>query len=197
MMGGRKSQRKRKSKTHKRKTRKRKRQKGRINIYKYYKLYSKIKIPKKRIHTSKAGSLRGITVVAPPGSGKSYWLSNNKGSKWEEADNLYVGDTRNLNMKSIKEFDIQNAQFKSQGKQILTSIWYDPDQVDYVIEIPLKTVKKNLKNEERIGNNPEEAMKILRKYVDKSKIIKAKTFSSAMKIINKKVLKKKKSRKKR
>ena len=187
-----KKSRKRNSKKRNKKTRKRNRTRRRINVFKYYNLYSKIKIPKKSLHKSIAGSLKGIIVVAPPGSGKSYWLSNNKGNKWEEADDLYVGDTRNLNMESIKEFDKQNIQFKSQGKHILTSIWYEPDIIDYVIEIPLETLKKNLQNEERIGNNPEEAMNILRKFVDKRKIIKAKTFSDAMKIINEKVKEKSK-----
>ena len=41
---------------------------------------------------------KGILVVAPPGSGKSYWLSNNKNTKWQEGDTLYKGDTKNLNM---------------------------------------------------------------------------------------------------
>jgi hypothetical protein len=115
---------------------------------------------------SEGGKQRGMLILAPCGSGKSYWIKRHLESGWEEGDDLYpkkfLRKKRTVN--DLKELDKANNELKAQGHKVITGDWWQLDNFDAIVLPPLDIIRERLKCEERPCHDPTEADGLIRKF---------------------------------
>jgi len=109
--------------------------------------------------------MTGVLVIAPPGTGKTYWLQQNPDSKWEEGDDLYPPKYRQTerSLDDLRELERMNNTWKAEGKYILTGDWYVLEGVDgIVVPKDLDQVRLNIeKSGRRPGHNVQKCNDLL------------------------------------
>jgi hypothetical protein len=108
---------------------------------------------------------RGRLILAPPGSGKSYWMKKHPESGWEEGDDLYPEKflRRRRTWDDLKELDKTNNELKAKGHKVITGDWWQLDNFDAIVLPPLDLLRERLRGEERPGHDPAEADGLIRR----------------------------------
>lgn len=110
--------------------------------------------------------MSGKLILAPPGSGKSYWIEKHPESGWKEGDFLYPNWLlkKQRDTDDLKLLDKLNKKFKSEGYKVITGDWWDLEIFDAIVLPPLDVLEERLQDEERPGHDPREADKLIRKF---------------------------------
>jgi hypothetical protein len=112
------------------------------------------------------GKQRGMLILAPPRSGKSYWIKRHLESGWKEGGDLYpkkfIHKKRTIN--DLKELDKANNELKAQGHKVITGDWWQLDNFDAIVLPPLDILQDRLKGEERPNHDPAKADELIRKF---------------------------------
>lgn len=114
----------------------------------------------------------GKLILAPPGSGKSYWIKIHPNTDWKEGDSLYPErfQKKQRNEDDLQELDELNVSFKKRGYKVITGDWWSLRNFDAIVLPPLDVLEERLRNEERPGHNPRDADATIRKFNEQSGI---------------------------
>lgn len=110
---------------------------------------------------------KGAIILAPPGTGKSYWLKHHPDSGWLEGDDLYPEQylERERTLEDQRELEKLNILFRDQGKRVLTGDWYVLRGVDAIVTRDKDQVLENLRiSGQRPGHDIDVSHELIMEY---------------------------------